>query len=478
MKFVETDWLIIGSGAGGSTAFHNLTLKGKSVLMIEEGQDLRTISGAFNESITDRTMTYYRNGGITPVIGKNIFPFSEGRLLGGTTELNGALFWRTPTQIISDWQKFYNLENLNLENMDRAFNYLEELLNVQDVNLDLNYNLPSQKLFEGATRLGWKTVPARRLAPRCIRLNECGSGCPNHSKNSMSQSLIPIGERNGGQVRSNTKAIKIHCSKGSVNFVIASTPTGFFKIYCKNLVLSGGPLQSPLLLRNSSLISRQNVQIGFHLNTKILVKFPTKVDAEKATIFSHQIQEFLPEGILIMASNFKPEYVGIFLANKEETLIHDVIKNFSNYAIYTIQIRPKSYGKLFFTKKNIYPIFNLKSVDECLLKRGLTLACEALLTSGAVEVHLPIPNSKIENLDKINSTIDQIDSRKIEISSVHAMSSIPMRATPKDGQLDSNAKLNGTDNLFVIDASMLPSTIGESPQGTIMAVAHLITSKL
>jgi len=478
MESIETDWLIVGSGAGGSTAFYNLALKSKSVLMIEEGQDLRTVKGSFEESISDRTTAYYRDGGVTPVIGKNIFPFSEGKLLGGTTELNGALFWRTPPQIISHWQEVYSLYNLNQENMEKAFDYLEELLNVKEVDLNLNYNLPSQKLYEGANKLGWKTVPARRLAPRCIRLNQCGSGCPNHSKNSMSASLIPLGEKNGGQIRSNTKAIKINCSKGSVNYVLASTPTGFIKIYCKNLILSGGSLQSPLLLKNSKIINRNNVQIGFHLNSKILVKFPTKVDAEKATIFSYQIQEFMPEGILIMASNYKPEYVGMFLANKGKSLIHDVIQNFSNYAIYTIQIRPETYGKLFFAKNKVFPNFNLSHKDENLLKRGIMLACEALLMSGATVIHLPVPNFRVENLDEVKPTIEQLDSRKIEISSVHAMSSLPMRGKPVDGQLDSNAKLIGTDNLFVIDASMLASTIGESPQGTIMAVAQIITSKL
>jgi choline dehydrogenase-like flavoprotein len=478
MKSIETDWLIVGSGAGGSTTFHNLALRGKNVLMIEEGQDLRTVKRPFEESITDRTMKYYRNGGVTPVTGKNIFPFSEGRLLGGTTELNGALFWRTPPEIIHKWQEYYGLDNLNQENMQSAFIYLEEMLDVRDVDLDLNYNLPSQKLYEGANKLGWKTVPARRLAPRCIRLNECGSGCPNNSKNSMSQSLIPIGEKNGGQIRSNTKALKIYSSRGYVSHVIASTPTGLLKIYCKNLILSGGPLQSPLLLKNSNLINRKRLQIGFHLNTKILVKFPEKVDAEKATIFTYQIQEFMPEGILIMASNYKPEYVGMFLANKGRELFDDVIQNFSSYAIYTIQIRPESYGKLFFTKNYVFPTFNLSSIDEDLLKRGLILACEALFASGAVSIYLPTPNCKIENLSEVNSIIKKLDGGKIEISSVHAMSSVPMRKNPEQGQLDSNAKLAGTENVFVIDGSMLPSTIGESPQGTIMAVAQLIASKL
>jgi choline dehydrogenase-like flavoprotein len=37
---------------------------------------------------------------------------------------------------------------------------------------------------------------------------------------------------------------------------------------------------------------------------------------------------------------------------------------------------------------------------------------------------------------------------------------------------DSFGKINGLQNLFINDASMLPDSPGINPQGTIMALAH------
>ena len=40
-----------------------------------------------------------------------------------------------------------------------------------------------------------------------------------------------------------------------------------------------------------------------------------------------------------------------------------------------------------------------------------------------------------------------------------------------------NGKYNNLDNLYVCDASILPSSTYESPQGTIMAVSHEILER-
>jgi len=43
--------------------------------------------------------------------------------------------------------------------------------------------------------------------------------------------------------------------------------------------------------------------------------------------------------------------------------------------------------------------------------------------------------------------------------------------------VDENGKVYGYDNLFVCDASVLPTNIGESPQATIMAFSHEIVAR-
>ena len=54
------------------------------------------------------------------------------------------------------------------------------------------------------------------------------------------------------------------------------------------------------------------------------------------------------------------------------------------------------------------------------------------------------------------------------------MSSIPI--THKN-LITEEGKINGIENLYISDGSILPSTIGESPQQTIMAFSHYIVQK-
>jgi choline dehydrogenase-like flavoprotein len=43
--------------------------------------------------------------------------------------------------------------------------------------------------------------------------------------------------------------------------------------------------------------------------------------------------------------------------------------------------------------------------------------------------------------------------------------------------VDMEGRVWGFENLFLCDASVLPTNIGESPQGTIMAFAHEIIDR-
>lgn len=472
MKTYKTDWLIIGSGAGGGTIFYELAKAQKNVLMIEEGISQKD---EFKQlSISERTAKFYRNGGVTPVIGNNIFPFSEGRIVGGTTELNGALFWRTPDWIREYWQKELGLSFINTEKFEEVFEYLENLLCVRDSPSDEKYDLPSKKISASARQLGWRTVRARRIAPRCIKLNQCGSGCPNLSKNSIAQTLIPQGISHGGNFLEDTKGLKLNTHRNKVISLSAEIQGESMNIEANNFVVSGGAIQTPLLLHRSGLIKGRSTQLGFHLNSKILVKFDEDINAEKATIFTDQVQEFMRDGILIMSTNYQPEYVGMFLANKGECLIDEVASNYSRYALFTIQIHPEIYGKLTFFADSVHPTFHLEAVDFHKIKKGLQKACQLLFKSGAKKIYLPQPGKVVEKDENVVDTIEELDASKIEISSVHAMSSIPIRTTPKRNELNTEGKLYGYENLFIIDASMLPTTIGESPQGTIMALAKTI----
>ena len=95
------DYIVVGSGAGGSSIFNELVFQNKEVLLIEEGHDFSNQKSIQENGIANSLLEKYRNGGVTPVLGNPSFTFSEGVGLGGSTEINGALFWRTPSNILS-----------------------------------------------------------------------------------------------------------------------------------------------------------------------------------------------------------------------------------------------------------------------------------------------------------------------------------------------------------------------------------------
>ena len=60
--------------------------------------------------------------------------------------------------------------------------------------------------------------------------------------------------------------------------------------------------------------------------------------------------------------------------------------------------------------------------------------------------------------------------------SVHGMSSMPMN---KNGKIfNSQGKAVNFSNLHAVDASILPTNIGESPQATIMAFSHEVLKRM
>lgn len=251
----------------------------------------------------------------------------------------------------------YGLSFVTQDSYKNSFDYLEHLLDVSETFSNENENIPSMRLINAAREFNLQTARARRTAPRCINLNQCGSGCPNGSKNSMSKSLIPYGIQNCGRLLELKKALRFNTNEGRAISLICDSHGENIEIFANNFVFSCGTFQTPWLLNQSGILKGISAPVGFHLNTKVLVKFHEDVNAQNATIFSDQIQEFMREGILFMTTNFQPEYIAMFIANKGANLLNEVSNDFSKFALYTIQIHPQNFGKLFFLGKQILPYY-------------------------------------------------------------------------------------------------------------------------
>jgi len=473
------EYLVVGTGPGASTAGELLAKNGKDVIFIEEGPFVRQET-CTPHNIGEMTSRLYRNKGISPFLGSPPIAFVEGCCVGGGSFINGALLWRTPRWILDEWKTEYGLRGYGADDLAQHFERIETRLNVIKHTKAHDGNLDSLALAKGADALGWKYVMAPRAVKNCKNNNLCPTGCPSHAKQDMLSTYLPRALNNGARMFAGLKATHIGRGAGkAVNVVARTTNTPETKTTTfsfDKLILAAGAIQTPHLLRRSSCSKTAGKNIEFHMNLKIVARFREPVNAQNGTIFTVQVQQFEREGTVFMASNMRPNYLAMTLADFRNEHIARALEDYPYYGIYVAMIKPRSKAHIVsFLGGQPLVRYRLDPADALLIKRALRQAAKLLFASGATELYMPISRSKpVKTLEELDRELQDVPARRFVIISVHAMASCPMGN--RHSVVEQDGRLKGFDNIYITDASILPSNIGESPQGTIMAFASRIIS--
>ncbi len=479
----ECEYLVVGTGPGGSVAGAKLAAAGKDVLFMEEGGYHPTES--YTTDISRMISTLYRDRGILPFVGKPAIAFAEGRCVGGGSVINGGLIWRTPPWVLEEWESRHGLNGYDTESLKKHFISIEERLNVNKHKIEVDANLDSYRLMQGAEELKWKFVLAPRAVKDCINENYCPTGCISGAKQSMLQTYLKSAASDGARVLSNLRADKIIHKNGvarEVRALVSGGAQGRRPVTVKfdKLIMACGPLQTPHLLRRSSLSKTAGTSLEFHMNLKIAARFAAPVNAEKGTIFTVQVQEFEKEGVLFMASNYRPHYMAMTLSHFGAGAVNALLGDYEKFALYVAMIRPRSKAKIITSLDRRSPLvrYKLDPSDVPYIKTTLARAARLLFASGAVELYLPVAGTMpVKSMKEFKEALSRADAGNFEIISVHAMSSAPMGSDPAKSVVDTDGKLRGFENVLITDASILPTNIGESPQGTVMAFSSEIISR-
>jgi choline dehydrogenase-like flavoprotein len=120
------------------------------------------------------------------------------------------------------------------------------------------------------------------------------------------------------------------------------------------------------------------------------------------------------------------------------------------------------------------------------MKKGIAKTAEIYFAAGAEEV-FPASFAPCEmnaadfagRPDKIWSFIDEQIRRPddLTLGSAHPQGGNPMSDNPAIGVVDSQFRVHGSENLYVCDASVFPTTIRINPQLTIMAMADYFSNR-
>jgi len=110
--------------------------------------------------------------------------------------------------------------------------------------------------------------------------------------------------------------------------------------------------------------------------------------------------------------------------------------------------------------------------DRAAVPKLLRTMAQAFLEAGAREVYLPIFGAPPVDADALRRLdLARIPGRKLECGSQHPLGTCRMGISPDRSVVDQEGRVWDVRDLYVVDGSTVPTSLGVNPQLTIMALA-------
>ncbi|MBI4614399.1 MAG: GMC family oxidoreductase [Planctomycetes bacterium] len=488
---IRADAVIVGSGCSGAVLARELAEAGFEVVVLEEGGHYTLADyGKFRPSEAARFL--YRNYATVPTLSLGDTPviyILAGRCVGGSSLVNGGVCFRTPEYVIEDWRTRGGLTEITHEEMDRAFSRVEETLEVAPVPESMQSE-GVRRLATTAARIGWSGAPIKRNVVDCDGCCRCLFGCPHDAKRPVTMNYLAKAQAAGARIYSDCRADRILVRRGRAAGVEASVldrTTGRRRrrlaIRAPVVVLAGGSLHTPLLLARAG-VGRRSGAVGrnltLHPGGRVYGLFDEKIEGWRGSFQSYAIDQFGREGIK-MISIYPP--IGVIASGlpgfgREN---RDAMENIDRIAAFGVMISDVSTGSVRRTPWGEPLVaYRLLPQDKAKLVRGLRLLAELYFEAGARKVYLPFDEipvlSSRDELEKIRP--EAVDARRMESSSQHPLGTCRMGKDPRSSVVGPAGEAHDLPGLYVVDGSIVPTSVNVNPQITIMGLATRIAWKM
>jgi len=260
MSHEHYEFIVAGSGAGGATIAYELAKREKSVLIIEKGRYEQPIGGTANSRRYIDTIQSIEGIRIMRAI-----------MAGGTTVISAGCSLRCLENELASL-------GINLEN---EFREAEYEMGVAPLPPSLMSNRSS-----ALQKAALKTCHNLEPMPKCIITEECDKcgacmkGCPKGAK-WTALNYLDKAIKYGADVMYSAAVIEVLHEKGSVTEVVVDENNCKSSIKSKNVILSAGALESPVILQNSGIRAGKKLSVdllkhvyGFVQNTNFSNELP------------------------------------------------------------------------------------------------------------------------------------------------------------------------------------------------------------
>jgi choline dehydrogenase-like flavoprotein len=477
----ECDVVIVGSGAGGAVAAAELAAAGLDVIVLEAGAhyDRDNYPGDHLEAIAE----LYRDGGLTIAEGRPPIPVPVARVVGGTTVINSGTCFRAPAPVLTDWQQRFGISWAG--EMDADYAEAEQTLHVKQLDPE-TMGRNGQLAMEGAAAIGASGAPIHRNAGDCTQCSSCPFGCEIDAKRGMHVSYLPRAVAAGARIRAGVEVERVLVESGRAVGVSGSTRAAAakrrpFTVRARRAVIAaGGAFGTPELLQRSGLGGRQ-VGRNLHIHPACWVgaRYGEEVRGWDGVMQSYYVDEWEPAGILLEATFTPLAFGGAWLLGAGESHQRAML-DFGHVGSIGVHLCDRSSGRVGLGPEgSLRASYKLTKDDAGRLAFGIARAAEVHFAAGASEVYPNIARiGVLKPGDLATFEATSFKPSELRLEAFHPMGTARISANPSDGVCAIDGSVNGTDNLYVADASLFPTSVGVNPMMTIIAFAKQVARGL
>jgi cholesterol oxidase len=524
----DFDWLVIGSGFGGSVSALRLAEKGYSVGVLECG---RRFEDEDFVKTTWNARSYYwapklgLKGILRLTLFKDVFIASGCGVGGGSLGYANTLY-RPQERFYQDPQ----WSNLN-EDWEAAlrphFDEAERMLGVTEYTR----RGPGDKLLEdlagelgvpqtyGPTRVGvflgepGKTVPDPYFGgegpPRtgCIHCGACMPGCRYNAKNTLMKNYLWFAERKGVKIEPERMVVGVRpldAGDGHDGFEVTSERSGAWlrkdrrTQRARGVVMAAGPLGTNQLLfrcKRDGSLGRLSDRLGYNVrtNSESIPAITMTDDAQDFTqsvaISSsiHPDQDTHIENVTYGrgADSMNMLWASLFVGpgNKLTRPLKALGRAIAHPLQYARVLWPAKFSRrtmILLVMQTLDNKMRLKP-KRSLFGRGNPGMTTEQDPESPNPTYIDVAGfvaqraaEKLKGIARIGTTEALFNTP----TTAHIMGGAVMGESPETGVIDAEHRVYGYENLLVCDGSVLPANLGVNPSLTITAMSEYAMSRV
>jgi cholesterol oxidase len=508
------DYIIIGSGFGGSVSALRLAEKGYKVLVIEKGKWYKTTDFPKTNWQLKKWlwMPFLKCFGIMKISMFRHVSILSGVGVGGgslvyanTLPKPNTVFFNTGSwSKLEDWETvlnpFYETAKtmLGATKNPKLFE-TDKVLKTVAINNKLEHQFSETEVgvFFGNKKNDQHNDPYfNGKGPERVSCNFCGkcmTGCPNNSKNSLDKNYLYLAQQLGVDILSEHKVIDVIPTKKKSYDIHFKKSTQYFskakKITTKAVVFSGGVLGTvPLLLKlKQQSMPNLSDMIGkdIRTNNEALINVVTdkkEVDFTKGIAIG---------SILHIDKNNHIEPVRYGKGSGFWRLLmiptvneKNIFKRIPKLIFVTLK-QPLKWFKILTVKdyaKQSTVLLFMQNLDGKIRFKKSWFGIKTRIDKGKA------PTAFIDKAHKYaNDYANEVNGKPMSLftetitgipSTAHILGGAVMGKNSKEGVIDKHNKVFGYDNLFVCDGSMISANIGVNPSLSITAITEKAMSMI